>query len=519
MTNTNSTALFRSLAVYAVCVPLAIVMGYVLTSLSYMDYQSLGFVGVLLAVLIFPLLMKWHHPLLIFSWSCPLSLFFLPGRPGLFIPMVMASLGISIVERILDKNKRFIAVPAVTWPLVALLAVVLFTAKMTGGVGFHALGSNVYGGKKYAMLILGILSYFALTARSIPAEKANFYVLLYFSGSFLNFIGDLYPITPRDLQFIFAVFPAAVQSVDTMGNAQMELGVTRMVGTGGAAAALFAWMLARYGVRDIVFGGKFWRPVVLGLSFILIFTGGYRSGILLAVALLGMVFFFEKLHRTILLLPIVLFGIMASVAMVPLAPRLPHTFQRALAFLPLNIDPAVRIEAEGTIQWRLDMWAALLPQVPQNLLLGKGFAFSAETFNSSMGANATFKAIDASQDPLALSSDFHNGPLSVLIPFGIWGALAWLWFMVAGFRVVWRNYRYGDPAIRHANLAFFAMYVYKCFAFLFLFGAIADDVIGFAGIIGLSIALNHGMRRPPPRKTAPVPIKPRFAIPVPEPQR
>jgi hypothetical protein len=122
-----------------------------------------------------------------------------------------------------------------------------------------------------------------------------------------------------------------------------------------------------------------------------------------------------------------------------------------------------------------------------------------------MGATATFqRVIDAADDPLALASDFHNGPLSVVLPFGIWGVVAWLWFWWAGFLVVWRNYHYGDPALRHINLYLFAAFVTRCVMFLFVFGDLVADTANFAGIIGLSIAFNHGVaNRQPVMETKP----------------
>jgi hypothetical protein len=149
-------------------------------------------------------------------------------------------------------------------------------------------------------------------------------------------------------------------------------------------------------------------------------------------------------------------------------------------------------------------------------LLGKGYAFTAELFNSSMGGDATFKYhLDAADTPLALSSDFHSGPLSVVIPFGIWGVIAWLWYWAAGFRVVWRNYHYGDPALRHLNLYLFAFFLAKCLGFIFIFGSLVEDVGGFAAILGLSIALNHGVMRPQPLpRTKPGPANPNLAFPA-----
>ncbi len=289
--------------------------------------------------------------------------------------------------------------------------------------------------------------------------------------------------------------------------------MTRLFGIASTAGAVFYWMLARHGIRDIFLSGKFWRPLVLGISFSMIFMGGFRSSIIEALIVFGLVFYLEKMHRTGMMLVVVLVGMMGGVLLVPLASHLPYTFQRSLAWLPLKIDPEARMDAEHSTQWRLDIWESLLPEVPKYLFLGKGYAFSAETFNESMGNNATFqKVIDPSQNPLALSSDFHSGPLSVVITFGIWGVLVWLWYWAAGFRVVWRNYHYGDPALRHLNLMLFALFVSKVFGFLFIFGGIVEDVAGFAGIIGLSLALNHGVavrsRRPKSARSPPTRVWP-----------
>lgn len=517
MNTVNSTALFRTLVVYAICVPLAIAVGYSLTSVtnSY-DYGSYALIGGLVALLVLPLLMRWHYWLLVFSWSSPIVLFFLPVQLEMFLFMVAVSLTISVIERILDRNKQFITPSVMAWPLLALLGVIVTTAEMTGGLGFHTLGSDVYGGKKYITMIFGVLSFFAITARTIPENRANLYIFLYFFGGFLNFISDFYAVTPQNLRFIFLPFPGMVRSTDSMGNAQMELGETRMFGISIAAGAVFFWMLARYGIREIFLSGKIWRPVVLAVSFVLIFAGGFRSYIISSAGLFVILFFLEKMHRSALMLPLILLGIMGSVALVPMSRHLPHTFQRALAFLPLDIDPMIRSDAEGSTQWRLNMWSAILPQVPKYLLLGKGFTFTARDFNNYMGPNATFNdIIDPSQDPLVLSSDFHSGPLTVLIPFGIWGAIAYLWFMAAGFWVVWRNYRYGLPSLSHVNLMFYAFYIVKLFTFFVVFGAAVNDVANFGGLVGLSVALNHGVRGPQ-KQPKPNPIinqNPRLGLP------
>jgi hypothetical protein len=494
MNNVNPSALLRSLIVYAICVPVAILVGYMLT--NPLDYQSMGFIVVLSAILVFPLLMKWHYPLLIFSWSLPVTLFFVPAHPNIFLAMVAISLTISVVERVLDRNQPFLPTGGVAWPLLAMLVLIVLTAKLTGGFGLRSMGSDVYGGKKYVFLIVGILSFFAITARPIPRKYAKLYITLYFMGGFFAFISDLYAYTPSFLHFIYLVFPPSGNGMDQFGNQQVTFGVTRLGGIASAATAVFSWMLARHGFRDNFITGKIWRPLLLGLMFILVFLGGFRSDILEIALILGLLFYLEKMHRTGAMLAVLMLCMAGGAILVPAASHLPRTFQRALAFLPLDISPEVRMDAEGSTEWRVEMWKALLPEVPKYLLLGKGYAFSQETFNESMGADATFHTtIDAADNPLALSSDFHSGPLSLVLPFGIWAVLLWLWYWAAGFLVVWRNYRYGDPSLRHINVFLYAVFLAKCFSFIFVFGSFVDDVGHFAGIIGLSIALNHGVMR------------------------
>jgi len=500
MNNVNPSALLRTLVVYAVCVPLAMLVGYLLS--DPFQQGSMMFGAAVAAVLIFPLLMKWHYPLLILSFGLPVTMFFLPGRPNMYLTMVAASLTITVLERILDRNQPSLPVPSVRWPLLALLAVVFATAKLTGGFGLRSMGSDVYGGKKYIFLVVGILAFFAVSARPISKKQANLYITLYFAGGFLAAIQDLYPLVPSPLRFIYLVIPPANFGMGELGSQGVVLGQTRLGGMGNAASAVFFWMLARHGFRGNFLTGRIWRPLIAGLAFSLIFLGGFRSGIISAVMVLGLIFFLEKMHRTGAMLVVLMAGLLGGAVLVPLASHLPYTFQRALTFLPLDLSNEARMDAEDSSQWRINIWKAELPLVPKYLLLGKGYAFSAETFNESMGLNATFQgALSAADNPLALSSDFHSGPLSVVIPLGIWGALVWLWFWGAGFLVLWRNYHYGDPDLRHINLFLYAFFLQKCVMFLFVVGSMVDDVGVFAGVIGLSVAFNHGVRR---RKAAAV---------------
>jgi hypothetical protein len=505
MTNDPASiaAFLRSLIVYAVCAAIAIVIGVLMT--NPLTYSSLGFVGVLFAFLLLPLFIKWHHTLMILCWSTPISVFFIKGDPALTLVMITISLAISVTERTLNPNRHFLKVPQVTWPLLCLIGVVLITAKLTGGIGLKAFGSDVYGGKKYVFLIVAILGYFALTALPVPPQKARLYVTLYFLGGVLGCIGDLYPITPHFLTPIFWFINP--QTIDTSG---FQLGVTRLGGTGWAATAAVNGLIAYYGLRGIFLGGKLWRSMVFLICMGLIFLGGYRSALVLTLATITLQFFLEGLHRTPLLLVAIIFCLACAGVTLPLASKLPFTFQRTLAFLPpgwIHLSSDARADAQGSLDWREDMWKALLPQVPKHLLLGKGYAISMEDFTI-ISESQAIHSVDAAEDPLALSGDYHSGPLSVILPFGIWGVLAFSWFLVASLWVVYRNYRYSPPELKTLNTFLFTVYTISVLDFLFLFGGLSSGMSGFAGILGLSVCINRGVCRVPPK---PVPVNIPFA--------
>jgi hypothetical protein len=485
----NAPAILRSLVIFAVIVPLAFFVGYLLT--NPLDYSTFALFGVLALVLTFPLLLRWHYHLLLLTWSSTAVAFFLKGSPSWWLVMVVLSLGISMLDRILNPEKKFISVPQLTWPLIFMFAVVVFTAKLTGGFGLRAFGSEVYGGKKYVFLLIGIVSYFAITARPIPPEKAKWFVGLFFLGAITKIIGDFYPITPSFLHFIYWVFPPSIAADSPFG-----LGTTRLGGVGFGSLSACFWMLARYGIRGIYLSHKPWRVVLFTIFFALIFLGGFRGAMFQAVVVFVLIFFLEGAYRTHLLPIFAFIGIIAAIVVVPLAPHLPFAFQRTLAFLPLNLDREVKASAEDSTNWRFEMWKGLLPQVPRHLLLGKGYAITMEDYEF-MGSDTAFHTVDPGQQALALSSDYHNGILSVVLPFGLWGLIAYVWFMATGLWVVYCNWKHGDPALQSINLMLFVLSLYEFLTFASCISGLPfTGGVGFwAGNVGLSLALNHGVCR------------------------
>jgi choline-glycine betaine transporter len=115
------------------------------------------------------------------------------------------------------------------------------------------------------------------------------------------------------------------------------------------------------------------------------------------------------------------------------------------------------------------------------------------------GSDAAVKGTFAENQPSALSGSYHNGPLSVVMTFGIWGVIAFVWFWIAAIWVLYNNYRRGDPALRTVNTFLLVAFVGRIIYFMSIFGDVSFDILTFGGFLGLSVSLNGGVSRPAPQ--------------------
>ena len=495
---TNPAQAIRMLITYAVCIPLAILMGYIMTEVgSHPDYSNLFVVGLVVAVLISPVFIKWHYPIMVFGLGCPMYCFFLKGNPPLLQVVVILGFILALVERALNSERHFLKAPVMVWPMLFTVAMALVTAELTGGIGLKTLGGDVGGGKKYLTLFIGVATFFALISRPIPKEKRGLYIGFIFLAGLPAFVSDIFPVLPAPLNYINLLFPPS--SATTGEGGSFSFGVTRLGAFATTAGCIANYLLARHGMRGI-FNGQ--HPIRLGfflMAMMMTMLGGFRLTVIGYTEILFLLFFMEGLHRTRLLLVFLLGGTLFAAVVIPFASKLPITFQRSLSFLPLNFDSAAVMDADGSKKWREEIWQDTWPKVPQYLLLGKGYALHQEDFNQ-MGGGAfagVGAGFDHSLEGLAVSMDYHNGPLSTLMPFGVWGLISYVWVALAAIYILYRNYRYGDPEIKTVNAILLIMSLSRFSGYFFLFGSYADDIGELAKLSGFSIALNWGIRSAP----------------------
>jgi len=355
---------------------------------------------------------------------------------------------------------------------------------LSGGIGLHVPGSGSMGGKRYLLVLAAVLGYFALVAQRIPAHKADLYVKLFFLGALSAIVASP------------ALFPEAMNSAAATGFGPGS-------GLATASIAIIALLLARYGLRGILDPRKYWRLLAFAFFLFLSLLGGYRSMVIDLALLCCLMFCLEGLFRTRLLPAIIVAAVLTGLLVIPLANKLPHSVQRSLSFLPLHLDKDDVNNAKASSKWRVKAWKNIWPQVPHHLILGKGLGGDAHV------QEITRDGLSQSSDPAAeaiAATDFHNGPISVVLPFGLLGVIAFVWFLVAGWRVLYLNYKFGDPALLLINRSLFALFITKAVMFFLIFGSFYSEMVYFVGFVGLSIALNGGLRNSIEEPASPQPV-------------
>ena len=489
---TSSPFLPRLLLIYGVCIPVAIFVGYFLaTPLDLVPFVIFALLVMLLGI---PLLMRWHHPLLVFSWNAAMIVIVLPGQPYLWVPMAGVSFLFGLLDRILSKRETFMNVASVVWPLVLLALIIIFTAKTTGGVGFRSFGSTSYGGKRYVVMLAAILGFFAFVGRGVPIHLAPRYAALFFLSSVTAMLSNLAFAGGPALYFLYYVFP--VDYALTQAGATFAVTgnpVMRLTGLSVAAVGFFCFMLVRYGILGVLDFSKPWRLlIVLAVTFVSL-LGGFRSFAIVLGLLLLFQFFLEGLHTTKYLPVGIITAVLALSLLLPFASELPRAVQRSLSFIPfIQMDADTRRDADGSVDWRFRMWQALVPEVPKYLWIGKGFAINPTDLY--LTEDGVKKGLRSDIEPALITGTYHNGPLTLLIAFGIPGALAFGLFLIGAGRALYRNYRYSPTALRSINTFLLSYFLARAVYFVLFYGQIAEDLYLFTGVTGLSICLNGGVR-------------------------
>jgi hypothetical protein len=293
----NAINIPKSHLIMGLSLPLAVLLGYFVA--EPMELGSLAVVVFVLVVLAIPLLLKWYYPLLVLSWNAAISPAFLPGRPGLWCLIAFAGLLFAVLSRAVSPDARFVIEPTITKSLLALAGVVVATGLMTGGFGLYALGSSHVGGKNYFFFLAAVAGYFVFTSRRIPPHRAGLYVGLFFLSGLTYGLSELANFGGLRLDFLWLfIVPDTPLREAALAGPMRSNALVRISQFGLIGAAVYGYLLARFGIRGVLDVTRPWRLLGLLLALGAGLLSGFRGFVVTFGLTFAVLFYMEGLHRT-----------------------------------------------------------------------------------------------------------------------------------------------------------------------------------------------------------------------------
>ena len=304
--------------------------------------------------------------------------------------------------------------------------------------GMRFLGSNVWGGRNYVNVYVGLVAFFVI--QSIPIKPKLWaklpYVILAVTA-FDAVIGIITTIFPSSIYEIYPFYSAvSLAGIEEVLKGNVE--TARLSSVGNFGVTLIILILASVSMREVLHPSNFFRLISLIGGFLTVLYSGFRSAVssmLIATAVAGV----RDLKWAVLaLLPFVAALLFALSVVNSEFITLPGQVQRSLAFIPGRWDFDAAQDAAASNDFRIKVWTLWWREYfPVHPLIGRGFGFRSSWAATSVvehGAYETQQVVE--------TGNIHNGCFSTLDAFGIVGTI---FFVIWNIRLLARTFRVPLP--------------------------------------------------------------------------
>jgi hypothetical protein len=376
----------------------------------------------------------------------------------------------------------------------------LVTVFVRNPVGVLAMQSSMVGGRPYFEISLAFGAYLVLSRVQITDIFAKvfplFFVIPTWSVGILDLVSRLNAQTADALSRIYS----APEVGGTAATPQFEgkVGVQRLVGMKDAGASAVLALCAKYNPITLISPLYLHRLIMLAVAFGALFLSGFRS-----ILLFGLVaFVLSAILRQQLkdLWVAISGGLLALIMIIALQGnvlQLPLTMQRALSWLPGDWDPETVMDAEGSTQWRVEMWGWAWndERILQDRVWGQGFGFNIEDMNlimSSLSAGEAGSTLlgGSDRERFMITGALHSGPLSSVKFIGVVGLVLYYPLMCYMAVLAWRLCRRAKGTVAFSLALFVGIpIIYEPLNFVFIFGALDSgypQLLFWAGLLNMA---------------------------------
>lgn len=417
-------------------------------------------------------------------WSGHIPLLPLPfSVSNLAVGFGVFAWSLALAARRQSWNFHFTGIDIILLSIVAILAAGYFRNPI--GVAAFSNGSNI-GARPYIEVGIALAGYVMLSsqrARITIVEKLPRWALISAVviglGGMIAFLVP--PIGIVMYQFYTGFLPNMSAVLDPYGGNDAAVGRTSY--TRAMAIAGAAYVGARCCPLFLVNPRKWGLAALFGIAVLAALVSGFRS----AFVAVGFYFVFASWlwlrGRGILVcVAVAVLGI-GTIAIVQQLVPVHERIQRTLSFVPANWDRSVIEDAEGSTEWRLEMWETVLEgDNIKNWWIGDGFGFprsEMEYFSFLQRTNSATP--EQMAEYYTITGDLHSGPLSAIKFAGVFGLILYVILAIAiavQYVRLWGKLSiYGTSEGLRFTIGFFTIIAaYVPLKFLFIYGAYNNDL-------------------------------------------
>lgn len=391
----------------------------------------------------------------------------------------------------------------------------LATVYARNPAGVWAMQTSVVGGRPYFEIALAFGAFLILSRVQISDFLAKifplFFVLPSWCVAILDVIVKLIPQTAAPLSMMYS--GVGGRGVTGAFEEQAQLGETRMIGMQNAGVSSILALCSKYNPITLISPLHPDRAVLLIMAFAAIFLSGYRS-----VLLFGMMAFVLSALLRGRLKDLWISGCIMMIAVLVLISlqgsllQLPRTMQRALSWLPGDWDQAAVADAEGSTQWRVEMWGWAWndDRILRDRTWGQGFGLSLDDMNliasslmAGQGGGSLLGGSD--RENFMITGSFHSGPLSTIKYIGVVGLALYYPLMCYMAFLAWQLCRRARGTKAFALALFVGIpIIYEPFNFVVIFGGLDSNysqLLFWAGLLNMTQRYIQSIELSIPRNT------------------
>jgi len=367
-------------------------------------------------------------------------------------------------------------------------------------VGFWAMQSSMVGGRPYFEIGLALGAFMILSRVQISDFIAKifplFFVIPAWCVAILDVVGRLVPQTAYPLAMMYS--GVGSRGVTGAFEQEAQLGETRMVGMQFAGLSSVLALCAKFNPITLISPLHPLRALLFGVALMAIFLSGFRSVLLFAMVafllstlLRGNVKDLWVAGAGMLLGLVVLISVQGSLV------QLPMTVQRTLSWLPGDWNQQAVADAEGSTQWRVEMWGWAWndERILRDKIWGQGFGFTIDDMNliaSSLMAGQGGQHLlgGSDRESFMITGAFHSGPLSTIKYIGVVGLALYYPLMCYMALLAWKLCKRARGTKAFTLTLFVCIpIIYEPFNFVVVFGGLDSNysqLLFWAGLLNMT---------------------------------